>query len=333
MNLFRWRKCPQKIAFRTHIRFTVFLVALTLCVAFTITACKRDEDDLSVTYQNSIISTSVNDELAAIAESTAVNEFTGAEPASVSKSSDTQTDISDGNTDALTDVDAAAVAKAINTATAKAVAAGYHWARTAKYIQPVDVGNATGAINKIIKAIDPNSDLSAAAGDFIGIGKKEKRIVKGCNAANQIDFHGESYALRATYLRAEDLKNLRVYGNSQTFDIANAAAPKQENATSISRLTNDILAQEQVAAEIKSFVSAATVNSLVVDYTNIKVTLVIENGELKEFKYSYDANVKELGIKFAFFSIKATAAMHVDGAYTNFVYQLLSVFDRQTTMQ
>ena len=44
------------------------------------------------------------------------------------------------------------------------------------------------------------------------------------------------------------------------------------------------------------------------------------SGNLKEFKYSYDGNVAELNIKVAFISVNGKGAMHVDGAYTNFVY-------------
>ena len=72
----------------------------------------------------------------------------------------------------------------------------------------------------------------------------------------------------------------------------------------MSRLTNDILTQSMVDSEIKNFISAAKINSATIEYTNIKATVVIEDGNLKEFKYSYDGK----------------GAMHVDGAYTNFVY-------------
>ena len=314
------KKTEKPKTLNACVRVGAIFAVLILCIAFALAACKRDGDYDGTTEPSSDISASDNERISSVDEPSASDELAGTEPVSDDENIETHADTSDGSTTVLQSVDAAAIAKAINAATAKSVASGYHWTRTAKYIQPVDVGSATGAINKVIKAIDPNSDLSAAAGDFIGIGKNEMNIVKGGSAAKQIDFHGENYALRATYLKADDLKNLKINGNTYTFDIANAASPKQDKSTAISRLTNDILAQKQVAAEISGFVSAATVTSLVVDYTNIKATVVIDNGNLKEFRYSYDANVKELGIKFAFFNLKATAAMHVDGAYTNFVY-------------
>ena len=217
-------------------------------------------------------------------------------------------------------VDAAAAAEAINAATAKAVAAGYHWTRTAEYTEPVDVGNATGALNKIIQGIDSEADLNSVVGGFIGIGDKEMDITKGGSAAEQIDYHGENYALQATSLKAEDLKNLKVDGNTYTFEVENATSPQTDKSTAMSRLTNDILTQSMVDSEIKNFISAAKINSATIEYTNIKATVVIEDGNLKEFKYSYDGNVAELNIKVSFISVSGKGAMHVEGAYTNFAY-------------
>mgnify|MGYP003216052975 CR=1 FL=1 len=217
-------------------------------------------------------------------------------------------------------VDAAAAAEAINAATAKAVAAGYHWTRSAQYTQPVDVGSATSGLNTIIKGIDPEASLDSVVGGFIGIGDKEMDIEKGGSAAEQIDYHGENYALQATALQASDLKNLKVDGNTYTFEVENATSPQTDKSTAMSRLTNDILTQSMVDSEIKNFISAAKINSATIEYTNIKATVVIEDGNLKEFKYSYDGNVAELNIKVAFISVNGKGAMHVDGAYTNFVY-------------
>ena len=217
-------------------------------------------------------------------------------------------------------VDAAAAAEAINAATAKAVAAGYHWTRSAQYTQPVDVGNATGALNKIIQGIDSEATLDSVVGGFLGIGDKEMDIEKGGNAAEQIEYHGENYALQATSLQAGDLKNLKVDGNTYTFEVENAASPQHDKSTAMSRLTNDFLTQDEISSEIKGFISAASVNSAAIEYTNIKATVVIEDGTLKEFKYSYDGNVTELNIKVAIVSANGKGAIHVDTAYTGFAY-------------
>ena len=238
-----------------------------------------------------------------------------------SQSSTSGDNASGGNAAAASSgVDAAAAAEAINAATAKAVAAGYHWTRSAQYTQPVDVGSATSGLNTLIKGIDPEASLDSVVGGFIGIGDKEMDIEKGGSAAEQIDYHGENYALQATSLKAEDLKNLKVDGNTYTFEVENATSPQTDKSTAMSRLTNDILTQSMVDSEIKNFISAAKINSATIEYTNIKATVVIEDGNLKEFKYSYDGNVAELNIKVSFISVSGKGAMHVDGAYTNFVY-------------
>ncbi len=237
-----------------------------------------------------------------------------------SQSSTSGDNASGGNAAAATGVDAAAAAEAINAATAKAVAAGYHWTRSAQYTQPIDVGSATSGLNTLIKGIDSEASLDSVVGGFIGIGDKEMDIEKGGSAAEQIDYHGENYALQATALQASDLKNLKVDGNTYTFEVENATSPQTDKSTAMSRLTNDILTQSMVDSEIKNFVSMANINSAVIEYTNIKATVVIEDGNLKEFKYSYDGNVAELNIKVAFISVNGKGAMHVDGAYTNFVY-------------
>ena len=217
-------------------------------------------------------------------------------------------------------VDAAAAAEAINAATAKAVAAGYHWTRSAQYTQPIDVGSATSGLNTLIKGIDSEASLDSVVGGFIGIGDKEMDIEKGGSAAEQIDYHGENYALQATALQASDLKNLKVDGNTYTFEVENATSPQTDKSTAMSRLTNDILTQSMVDSEIKNFISAAKINSATIEYTNIKATVVIEDGNLKEFKYSYDGNVAELNIKVAIVSVNGKGAMHVDAAYTGFAY-------------
>ena len=144
-----------------------------------------------------------------------------------SQSSTSGDNASGGNAAAATGVDAAAAAEAINAATAKAVAAGYHWTRSAQYTQPIDVGNATGALNKIIQGIDSEASLDSVVGGFLGIGDKEMDIEKGGSAAEQIDYHGENYALQATALQASDLKNLKVDGNTYTFEVENATSPQK----------------------------------------------------------------------------------------------------------
>lgn len=304
------------------VRFWAIVVALALTAGIYGLASKTasKESAATGTAAASGSSTGSSSSSSGSSSGSSSSSSSGASASSSSSASASAGDNSGAAAAASTGVDAAAAAEAINAATAKAVAAGYHWTRTAEYTEPVDVGNATSALNKIIQGIDSESDLNSVVGGFIGIGDKDMDIAKGGNAAEQIDYHGENYALQATSLKAEDLKNLKVDGNTYTFEVENASSPQQDKSTAMSRLTNDILTQDQVSTEIKNFVSAANVNSAAIEYSNIKATVVIEDGNLKEFKYSYDGKVTDLNIKIAIVSVNGKGAMHVEGAYTNFVY-------------
>ena len=212
-------------------------------------------------------------------------------------------------------------AKAINAATAAAATAGYEWKRTSEYTKPVDVGSATDVLNKVIQGVDSNANVDSVVGGFIGIGKKEAKIEKGKDAAECIGYHGESYKLKATSLKASDLKDLTVSDGTYTFKLADVNTPKKDGSNSLNRLTDDIVIQEEVSQEIKDQVgSAVTVTSLVGTYSNINVKVVIADGKLTEMTYSYDADVSELGLKVAVVSVKGTGAMHTEASYTNFVY-------------
>jgi hypothetical protein len=304
------------------VRFWAIVVALALTAGIYGLASKTasKESAATGTATASGSSTGSSSSSSGSSSGSSSSSSSGASASSSSSASASAGDSSGAAAAASSGVDAAAAAEAINAATAKAVAAGYHWTRTAEYTEPVDVGNATGALNKIIQGIDSEADLNSVVGGFIGIGDKEMDIEKGGSAAEQIDYHGENYALQATALQASDLKNLKVDGNTYTFEVENASSPQTDKSTAMSRLTNDILTQDQVSTEIKNFVSAANVNSAAIEYSNIKATVVIEDGTLKEFKYSYDGNVTDLSIKIAIVSVNGKGAMHVEGAYTNFAY-------------
>ena len=304
------------------VRFWAIVVALALTAGIYGLASKTASKETAAagTATASGSSTGLSSSSSGSSSGSSSSSSSGASASSSSGASASAGDTSGAAAAASSGVDAAAAAEAINAATAKAVAAGYHWTRSAQYTQPVDVGSATSGLNTLIKGIDPEASLDSVVGGFIGIGDKEMDIEKGGSAAEQIDYHGENYALQATALQASDLKNLKVDGNTYTFEVENATSPQTDKSTAMSRLTNDILTQSMVDSEIKNFISAAKINSATIEYTNIKATVVIEDGNLKEFKYSYDGNVAELNIKVAFISVNGKGAMHVDGAYTNFVY-------------
>ena len=218
--------------------------------------------------------------------------------------------------------EAKTVADALNSAT-KAVVdskAGYDWARKCEYTTPIDVGNATDTLNKVIHMVDKNADLNSVVGGFLGVGDKKLTIKKGEDAAAAIDYHGTHYALKATSLKPEDLKGLKVDGDSFEFTLDNVTTTAKDGSNSLSRFTNDIITKDEVEAEIKAQVSSAvTVNSLDGEYTNIKVKGTITDGKLVSLEYETSTSAK-LALKALGIGINGSGAIHTTASYKNFVY-------------
>ena len=217
--------------------------------------------------------------------------------------------------------EAKTVADALNSAT-KAVVdskAGYDWARNCSYTTPIDVGNATSTLNKVIHMVDENADLNSVVGGFLGVGDKNLTIKKGEDAAAAIDYHGTNYALKATSLKPEDLKGLKVDGDSFEFTLDNVTTPAKDGSNSLSRFTNDIITKDEVEEEIKAQVSVVTVNSLDGEYTNIKVKGTITDGKLVSLEYETSTSAK-LALKALGIGINGSGAIHTTASYKNFVY-------------
>ena len=215
-------------------------------------------------------------------------------------------------------------AKAINAATATAATAGYDWERNAK-MTSLDVGGDTftNILNGIIQGVEPSANLQSVVGGFLGAGgeqPKKATVKKGGNPAEDIGYHGESYKLKATSLKASDLKDLSVNGDTYTFTLPDANTPKKDGSSALSRLTDDIVIQEEVTSEIQAHVgSAVSVTGLECVYKNIKVEVVITDGKLVKLTYSYDAEVPDLAVK-AGVTIHGKGSMSATATYSNFVY-------------
>lgn len=217
--------------------------------------------------------------------------------------------------------EAKTVADALNSAT-KAVVdskAGYDWARKCEYTTPIDVGNATDTLNKVIHMVDKNADLNSVVGGFLGVGDKKLTIKKGEDAAAAIDYHGTNYAIKATSLKPEDIKGLKVDGDSFEFTLDNVTTPAKDGSNSLSRFTNDIITKDEVEAEIKAQVQVVTVNSLDGEYTNIKVKGTITDGKLVSLEYETSTSAK-LALKALGIGINGSGAIHTTASYKNFVY-------------
>ena len=215
-------------------------------------------------------------------------------------------------------------AKAINAATAAAATAGYDWERNAN-MTSLDVGGDTftNILNGIIQGVEPSANLQSVVGGFLGAGgeqPKKATVKKGGNPAEDIGYHGESYKLKATSLKESDLKDLSVNGDTYTFTLPDANTPKKDGSSALSRLTDDIVIQEEVTSEIQAQVgNAVSVTGLECVYKNIKVEVVITDGKLVKLTYSYDAEVPDLAVK-AGVTIHGKGSMSATASYTNFVY-------------
>ncbi len=200
----------------------------------------------------------------------------------------------------------------LNAETAKAAKGSYKYNRTCAYTDPIDVGDSTEALNKVIKMVDENSDLSSVVGGFLGIGTKKGTFPK--------DKPDEDYQLKATSLKEADLGSFSYADGVYSFTLANAANPKKTGATPLHRFTNDFITHEEVDTSIKDTAgSLIKLNSTDVDYTNIKVTVKVADGKIAEIKYQYDF-AATLQVKILVGNVNGDGAAKTTGAFTEIKY-------------
>ena len=214
--------------------------------------------------------------------------------------------------------EAQAAVDAINTATAAAANASYHWTRNC-VVENISVGDKTQAINDIIHMVDENADLNSVVGGFLGQGSREGDYAPGKDAAEV--FGNDQYALKGTSLQAADLQGLTVEGTKYTFTLPVSDNPQKDGKTPLSRLTNDFITQDEVATGVKDalgmFSSLLTVKSSDVSFDQIQVTVELNDaGQLTAMSFSYYMDVKSLALNIA----TGTGNGTVSVAYSNFVY-------------
>ncbi len=226
--------------------------------------------------------------------------------------------------------DKAAVAAAINKATAAAVnaKAGYDWERHCA-VKDVNVGKITNFLNGIISKISEGDDVNSVVGGFLGDGDRKETINKGETLATKIVkkddgtteqyYHGANYTLKATQLKADDIQNLQVNGNTYSFTLPDSTNPDRNGNTALSRFTNDIVIKEEVEKEIQGYTTAVTIPSLQANYKQIKATVTIENGKLTGLTYSFYADAA-LDVKVAIATVTGTGNLTCNAKYSNFKY-------------
>ncbi|MBO5859853.1 MAG: hypothetical protein J6R20_08790 [Clostridia bacterium] len=209
---------------------------------------------------------------------------------------------------------AAQFAAFLNAETAKAVKGSYKFNRTCSYVNPIDVGNMTDALNKVIKMVDKNSDLSSVVGGFLGIGTKTGTFPK--------DTPDDDYQIKASKVTEADLADFKYDAATGTysFTIANANNPKKTNATALSRFTNDFITHEEVDAGIKDTAgSLITLKETNVKYTNIKVTVKVVDNKIAEIAYQYDF-AATLSLKILVGNVNGSGSAKTTGKFTEIAY-------------
>lgn len=223
----------------------------------------------------------------------------------------------------------AEVAELINKVTGEAVAqkVGYDWKRDCT-VKDIDVGRLTSILNGIISGISKGDDLNSVVGGFLGNGNKKETVKKGetldtkvvtkDDGSTENYYHGSSYTLKATSLKAEDIKNLKVTGNKYSFELPDCQNPDRNGNTALSRFTNDIVIREEVEKEIKGYTDRVSVPTLQANYSKIKASVTIKDGKLVELTYSFYADA-QLDVKVGI-TVTGTGNLTTSAVYSNFKY-------------
>ncbi len=235
--------------------------------------------------------------------------------------SDETTDVpADENADAPADENAdapagdagAAFSKAnahemFNKWTAAAAKKSYKFARVCAYTPDgaIDVGSATGTLNKIIQGIDENASLDSVVGGFLGIGNRDGEVKNGVIPEGM----NKQYALKAMSLTAADVKDASANGNKYVVKLGNFANPQKDGKNAMSRATNDFFTHQEVVDGIAGLTTLIKVNSTDVQYTDVTLTATVDGDNLKTLEISYGFSAK--------MQLKAVVTINGKGQATN----------------
>ncbi len=217
------------------------------------------------------------------------------------------------------------VAKLLNEVTAKAAKGNYKWARKSWYTKPLDVGSATGTLNKVIKMVDENATLDSVVGGFLSISGAEsdpawEGDVKGGKLPAEGRMNNEKFLLKAFSLTEADIKVMQVKGNTYSVQLNACKSPQKDGSNALNRVTNDFITKDEVAKGVAdglgSLGNLVTVNALDVDFTAILVTAVVENNALKTLTISYTMTVNSLKLKAMGINVDGNGAGKMTVTYT-----------------
>ena len=293
-------------------KLIAILLALSFVFAFAACSGNKEDETTTTTAAEEITEAPVDDVTEA-----PVDDVTEApvEDPSAAGTSDVSEDPSAAvaeTTVADAEMTKADFVKFLNAETAKAAKGSYKFSRTCSYTDPIDVGNATETLNKIIQGIDENSNLDTVVGGFLGIGTKTGTFPK--------DDLDDDYQLKATTLKEADLGSFSYKDGVYSFTLANAKEPQKNGATPISRFTNDFITHQEVADGVAEQAgSLIKVEETDVTYTNIKVSVKVEGGKIVSINYSYAFDAV-LNLKLAVLNIEGSGAAVTKAEFSNLKY-------------
>ncbi len=209
------------------------------------------------------------------------------------------------------------VIKLINETTTAAAKGSYKLTRGGKFVKNIDVGGATGALNKIIQGVDKNADLNSVVGGFLGI---KKDPITGTVANGKGEGFDAKYMLKGMALTEADVTAFKVSGNKYAVQIANCKTP--DASSPIAHATNDYITFAEVNKGISDSVGSAVKvvpEDSTANYKDIIFIATIVDGKLTELEYSYTLDAK-LAIKLIAMTANGTGEADITGKYTNIKY-------------
>ena len=215
---------------------------------------------------------------------------------------------------ALTKAD---VIKIFNTETAKAAKGSYSFTRTGKFVNPINVGSATDAINGIIHGVDKNASLDSVVGGFIGV---KAQPITGTVKAGKGEGFDAKYMIKAMKLTEADVTSFSVNGNKYTITVKDCTNPNASSA--MAHATDDYITYPEVNKSIANEVGSAikvVENESTANYKKITFTATIVNGKMTAFEYSYsfDATLK---LKLTLIPATGTGSASITNKFTNIKY-------------
>ncbi len=209
------------------------------------------------------------------------------------------------------------VIKFFNAETAKAAKGSYKLTRSGKFIKPIDVGAATGALNSIITGVDKNASLDTVVGGFLGI--KAQPITGEVKNGKGEGFDAK-YMIKAMTLTEADVKDFAVNGNKYSIQINACTNPGANSA--MAHATNDYVTfaevNQSIANEVGNAVKVVEGESQA-NYNKILFTATVVDGKITALDYSYSFGAT-LKIKLAIMNATGTGEAEITGKYTNVKY-------------